>query len=114
VHEVAPSLAKQEIRLRSVVSEGRMALHGTRGRHSERTWNGTHSMTRLRGQGDCWELKPFARNRAISLPDNPTGTGVPGCGSGNAVGDVGDRRWRANISAFGFAVHRVKHLFAVF
>ncbi len=29
LHEVAPSLAEQEIRLPSVVSEDRMALHGT-------------------------------------------------------------------------------------
>jgi hypothetical protein len=38
-HEVAPSLAEQDIRLPNVVSEDRMALHGNRRRHSGRTWN---------------------------------------------------------------------------
>ena len=40
---------------------------------------------------NCCELEPSARNRAISLSVKPTGTDVPGCGSGNAVYDVEDR-----------------------
>ena len=36
--------------------------------------------------GDGWELRPSARNRAISLSDKPTGTGVSGCGSGIGIG----------------------------
>jgi hypothetical protein len=35
---------------------------------------------------DGWELRPSARNRAISLSDKPTGTGVSGCGSGIGIG----------------------------
>jgi hypothetical protein len=49
-------------------------------------------------------MRDCARNRAVSLPDKPAGTGVSSCESRVGEGCVADRRWRETIPASGSPV----------
>ncbi len=64
---------------------------------------GDHPLSGFSYTEGCWEPKVCARNRAISLADKPTGTGVIGCVSGSTAGDDEDSRWRATTSVSGFS-----------
>ena len=55
----------------------------------------------------CGDLRASERNRAISLSDNPTGTGATGRKSGSTVGrEEGDEYWSAIISASEFPIKK--------
>jgi hypothetical protein len=58
----------------------------------------TFDVERLR---DCSELRISARNRAISLSDNPAGMGSTGRECGSMGGGKEFRGWRATISVAG-------------